>query len=110
VDAKAVEQRLERAPIAVVGELALKHVEAKLPRRRAIRARIDELEASVAVDEPPDQPRAGDPVDKDSGAGHPGAAAVRFSVRPTGRVSPPRPSVYRERERSRWQRLRRSAA
>jgi len=80
-DRKAAEQGLEGAPVAVVGELSLEHVEPEVAGRGVVRGRIDELEAGVAIDEPADEPGAGDAVDEDAGARDPGAPANAPALR-----------------------------
>ena len=69
-------ERLECAPVAFVSEVRFGHVEAQLARSRGF-TRAHEAELRLAVDEPLNKPRAGDPVDQDTPARHPGATAMR---------------------------------
>src|SRR5260221_8537512 len=78
LEAASIEQHLEGAFIAFVGEFRLEHVEAQLILLRAIAFARDELEASLRIDEAADQPSAGDAVDIDALARDPGTVAKRF--------------------------------
>src|SRR5256885_16600128 len=53
---------LEGTAVSLVSVLRLKHVEAQLALSRDVAVWRDELEASVGVDEPLDQPGAREPV------------------------------------------------
>ena len=75
--AEAGHQGLEAAAVALVGEFALVHVEPELTRQRGVPLGRHELEPRLRVDEPPDQPRAGDPVYLDARSGYPRGAADR---------------------------------
>src|SRR6185369_1722737 len=68
---EGTEHHLEGAEVAVVRELGVEHVEAKLPRRRRVAACRNELEGGLLVDEASDEPGAGDAVDVDALAGDP---------------------------------------
>src|SRR4029079_19388786 len=82
---------LEGAAVAVVCELGVEHVEADLTRLQAVALRRDELEGDVRVQEAPDQPRGGDPIDVDPLAGHPGPPTELGRVGVYGRGAPRRP-------------------
>src|SRR5258706_2968942 len=73
---EALQEDLERADLALVGELAVEHVEAQLAGLVAILARRDELELRLRVDEAPDQPAARHAIDVDSAPAHPGGATT----------------------------------
>ena len=62
VELVAAQERLEAAVAAVVGELDAAHVERRRVRRHLVGV-VDEDELRLRVDEAPDQPRAGGPVD-----------------------------------------------
>src|SRR5262249_50881022 len=79
---EARDQDLEGAAVTDVGELGLEHVEAQLAGSRAIRTRVHIAEACSAVDEPEDQPRAGDAVDVNPLPGDPGGGAWRCRTGP----------------------------
>src|SRR5262249_45407040 len=55
-------------------ELAVKHVETDLPRRWGVLALVDQNEAGCRIDESPDQPSTGDPIDVHILSGHPHSA------------------------------------
>src|SRR5262245_39693354 len=74
---EALDEHFERAAVALVGELAARHVEAQLRRGRAISGG-DELELGLAVDPAADEPRARHAIDEDALARDPGAAAMRW--------------------------------
>jgi hypothetical protein len=75
--ARAEQQRLEAAPISLMGEFRIGHVEAQFPRRGHVRPAIDEAEPGLGVDEAADQPGTGDAIDMDAAAGDPGPARQR---------------------------------
>src|SRR5512132_1580019 len=68
------QEHLEAAAVALMGKLGLEHIEAQLARLRRVASGRHELESGPLVDEPPDQPGTGDPVDVHALPGHPGAA------------------------------------
>src|SRR5262245_65221235 len=80
VEPEACQEDLEGALVPIVRELGLEHVEAELAGSRRVTLRDDELEARIGVDEAPDQPRAPDPVDVDTLASDPDAAAELFQA------------------------------
>src|SRR5262245_16958331 len=85
---EVAEHHLEGAELAVVSELGLEHVEADLTRCGGVAARSDELEGGRSVDEPADQPGAGDAVDVDALPGDPRALLdVLDPVRASRRLS-----------------------
>src|SRR3954471_22607896 len=71
----ALHQHLERALVALVGELGLEHVEAQFGRLRAISLPGYELEAGLWINETAYQPGAGDPIHIDALSRHPGPIA-----------------------------------
>src|ERR1041385_2152870 len=75
------QERLKRAHITRVRELAFEHVEAHLAWRMCVTRRIDEDEHGVGIAEAPDQPCRGHPVDFDAAAGPPRATAKLREVR-----------------------------
>src|SRR5262249_2457171 len=81
LEAEAREQHLERAAISFMRELGLEHVEAELARLVPVVFRRDELEPSVAIDEPADEPTARHAVDVNALAGDPGPPAILFPLR-----------------------------
>src|SRR5712692_790497 len=88
-DAPALQERLERAVLALVAELRAEHVE-RDPLRRRVR-RVGELEARLVVEEPFDEPRRRDAVDVRPRPGDPRAARRRERpVTPRGRRPRPR--------------------
>src|SRR5262245_12183124 len=78
LEAASVEQHLEGAFVALVGEFRLEHVETQLALLRAIAFAGDELELALRIDEAAYQPSAGDAVDINALARDPGAVAKRF--------------------------------
>ena len=76
LEAEPVQQRLERAPVAFVRELALEHVEAELTGHGPVGLRTDEAEPRVRVDESTDQPGARHPVDEHAFARDPGSRPI----------------------------------
>src|SRR4051794_1697893 len=70
--ARALEQHLEGAAVALVRELGLEHVEPELAGHRHIPLRGHELEAGLGVDEAPDEPGRRDTVDVHARTRHPG--------------------------------------
>src|SRR5258705_106489 len=74
VDAEAIDQHLEGAPVPFVRELRFEHVEADLARERSVTFSGDELEAAFRIDEAADEPGAGHAVDVNPLAGDPGLA------------------------------------
>src|SRR3954467_3559791 len=62
----ALEQHLERALVALVGELGLEHVEAQFGRLRAISLPGYELEAGLWINETAYQPGTADPIHMDA--------------------------------------------
>src|SRR5205823_1720914 len=89
VELEPPEHHLEGAEVALVRELAVEHVEAKLTLLVLVVPGRDELEARLFVDESADEPRAGHPVHVDAGPGDPGrtlrpwlhAISLRLRVR-----------------------------
>jgi hypothetical protein len=83
------EQRLERAAIALVREVAADHVERHLAGASRLRGRVDETNTRGGIDEPADQPAARDPIDLRAPARDPGAAdefpLASTSFRPAAR-------------------------
>jgi len=79
--AEALQHYLEAAAVALVGELGLEHVEAQLSRHRRVGLAGDEFELGLGVDEPPDQPGAGDAIDVDALARDPAPALERIRGR-----------------------------
>src|SRR5712691_491033 len=69
--AKPLDQRLERARLAFMGVLCLKHVESDFTGLRAIALWTHELEARLRIDEAPDEPGAGNPIDVHTFSGDP---------------------------------------
>src|SRR6266545_607580 len=76
IEPEALDQHLERAEVALVGELRLEHVEAQLALLRLVSLRRHELEARLRVDELPDEPSARHPIDLDPGPRDPRSAPV----------------------------------
>src|SRR4051794_34598752 len=74
-EAGTAQEDLERAAVALVGELSFEHVEAQLAGIRHVAFSRHELKPGLRVDEAPDQPRGSDPVDMDARAGDPRAPA-----------------------------------
>ena len=70
------EEDLEGAELALVGVLGVEHVEPDFARGRPVPAILHEPEPRPGVDESPDEPRAGDPVDVDALPGDPGPTAL----------------------------------
>src|SRR5262249_14275621 len=62
-EVERAEHHLEGAELAIVRERGIEHVEAYLARGRGVPSRRNELEGRMLVDEAPDEPGAGDPVD-----------------------------------------------
>src|SRR5438132_7397681 len=54
-----------------MGVLSLKHVESDFTGLRAIALRTHELKARLRIDEAPDEPSAGNPIDVDTFSGDP---------------------------------------
>ena len=73
VDRESAQHHLEPAKVAVVGELGVEHIEAKLSHGRSVAAGRDELERGLRIDEATDEPGARDAVDVDSLARDPGS-------------------------------------
>src|SRR5215813_5325554 len=73
----ALQQHLERAFVALVGELGLEHVEAQLAFVGAIALAGYEFETRFGIDEAPYQPGAGDAIDIYALSRHPGPVAKR---------------------------------
>src|SRR5262249_53012082 len=71
----ALQQHLERAFVALVGELGLEHVEAQLAFVGAIALAGYEFETRFGIDEAPYQPGAGDAIDIYALSRHPGPVA-----------------------------------
>src|SRR4029453_15941691 len=71
VQAGALQQHLEGAAVALVGVLALEHVEAHPARARQVGPAGHELEARARIDEAADQPGRGHAVDLHGLARHP---------------------------------------
>ena len=86
----AVEQDLERAPVALVREVAARHVETQLSRAGGSGVGVHEAEPRRGVDEPADEPGRRDPVHLDAPPRHPGAPPQpdRGARRVRGRVIP----------------------
>src|SRR3546814_12237430 len=85
VDAIGVEQGVEAAGVADVGELDLRHVErhgAEVDGSVADPLRADIVDLGAAVDEPAHEPRAGEAVDLRPVAGHPAARSHGHRVAP----------------------------
>ena len=82
---QAREQHLEGAAVALVRELGLEHVEPKLAGLGDVALGGHELEAGLRVDEAPDEPGRGDPVDVDTRARHPGPALELAEASPSCR-------------------------
>src|SRR5262249_21410554 len=78
LEAAAIEQDLERALVALMREFRLEHVETQLAFFRPIAFAGDELELGFRIDKAAYQPSAGDAVDIDAFARHPGPVAKRF--------------------------------
>src|SRR6516164_3172166 len=74
----ALQEHFESALVAFVGELRLEHVEAQFAFLRPVALARYELETSLGVDEPADQPSAGHSIRIDALARHPGPVAKRF--------------------------------
>src|SRR4051794_16974678 len=74
-EAGTAQEDLERAAVALVGELGFEHVEAQLAGIRHVAFSRHELKPGLRVDEAADQPRGSDPVDMDARAGDPRAPA-----------------------------------
>ena len=68
-------ERFEGAPIALVSEVRLGHVEAQLAQGRGLTG-AHEAELGLTVDEALNEPRAGDPVDQNTPARHPRATVI----------------------------------
>src|SRR5262249_40546463 len=68
----ALEEHLERALVALMGELGLEHVEAQFAGVGAVAFARHELELRLRIDEAADQPGAGNAVDIDALPRHPG--------------------------------------
>src|SRR5262249_5968807 len=82
VQPKAADQHFEAAPVALVGELGLEHVEAQLAWLGHVAARRHEFEPRAGIYESPDEPGAGDPVDMHAAARHPDAAPEILDLEP----------------------------
>src|SRR5512132_2256082 len=67
-------KHLEAAAVALMGKLGLEHIEAQFAGCRRVASGRHELEGRPLVDEPPNHPGTGDPVDVHALPGHPGAA------------------------------------
>src|SRR6185312_8866852 len=65
VQPRAFQEHFEGALVAFMRDLALEHVEADLGRFRPVVLFRDELELGRRIDEAPDHPGTGDPVDMD---------------------------------------------
>src|SRR5215218_1658705 len=78
VQARAGLQHLEGAAVAVVGVLALVHVEAQLAGFGDVALRGYELEPGLRIDEAPDEPGRGDPVHVDPAPRHPDPSLQRL--------------------------------
>ena len=90
VRTESFNQRFECAPIAFVSEIRLGHVEAQLTRSGGFTG-AHEAELRLTVDEPLNEPRAGDPVNQNTPARHPCATAIG---RRTGRPQRGRPRRF----------------
>src|SRR5262249_7093789 len=76
--AASLEQDLERALVALVGEFRLEHVEAQFTLLGPIAFAGDEFELGFRIDEAAYQQSTGDAVDIAPSARHPGPVAKRF--------------------------------
>src|SRR5882724_1928908 len=83
---EARDQCLEGAAIGFVGVFRFEHVEPYLARFGLVRPVIDEPEPCVGIDEPADEPGAGDPVDMHASARNPGPAGPGVGRATSGRA------------------------
>src|SRR5205814_555466 len=83
-DGKPADQRLEGAGVADVRVVTLGHVELELAGPWSEAARGHEPELRLGIDEPPDQPGAGDTIDEYAFARDPGGTRLD-PIGPVGR-------------------------
>src|SRR5215217_5906748 len=74
LEASAREKHLESAPIPLMRELRVEHVEPELGRFGGVSLRGDEFEPGLRVDEAADEPSRSDAVDEHARPGDPGSA------------------------------------